>query len=70
MTVRAFANERLLDPSNNDHETMYWAAYLDGVNAQENEDCSLLQNYFKTGKLINVSDFIKAFEDSKDYQTS
>ena len=70
MTVREFANKRLLDQGNKDYETRYWAAYLDGVNAQEKEDCSLLQNYFKTGKFINVSDFINAFEDSKDYQTS
>lgn len=38
MTVREFANKRLLDHNNSDYETRYWAAYLDGVNAQEEED--------------------------------
>lgn len=38
MTVREFANKRLLDHNNSDYETRYWAAYLDGVNAQEEEE--------------------------------
>lgn len=73
MTVREFANKRLLDQGNKDYETRYWAAYLDGVNAQEKEDCALLQDHFKTknidcatGKFTNVSEFIKSFEESQN----
>lgn len=37
MNIIEYAEKRLADPSNEDHDTMYWAAYLDGARAQLKE---------------------------------
>lgn len=38
MSVIEFATTRRDDPNNEDYETRYWAAYLDGAKAQAKED--------------------------------
>lgn len=37
MNVIEYAEKRLSDPDNEDHDTRYWAAYLDGARAQLKE---------------------------------